>query len=432
MGESDRTDTLTSRLKSATAELHQRVEHHPFIQSARNGELRLENYRGYLRALAIVHSTLENILERSSDEAVHAVWNRKMARLKSLESDISHLSDDHFREPQAPIKSALAIADDIRLRAGEQAVSLLGYLYVLEGSTRGAPVLRLYIEQSLGLRAETACSYFTTEGAQWDRRWLDFKQRLDNTVQAQDARESVVAGAIAAFVGFEDLFTACHTDSTHESARHVTILNPEGGRHPIPDEPVELEAACRAGERCWERYPYLALRYGDRGKRFTASDGAWVATLVGEDQTEVDRQLNWLAALLAARGLPRLLMEDHLSLLHEELSAANPHGKLRYRKLKTASERLARERFGQINPARWQALRVWYASRTGELSTVGAFNSHLPEMTDLILSAVADQQAGLPTGTASLVPWLLRDGRLPPEWVTATEELIARAKRVKS
>jgi heme oxygenase len=442
--------TLTDWLKSETAALHKRVEGHPFIQSALDGNLQLESYRGYLRALAIIHATLEQLLDSTSDPVVRAVWKTDMARLPILESDLSSLPNREEGEAPRAVESALKTADDIRLRAGEDPVSMLGYQYVLEGSARGAPVFLHYLEKSLGLRCGTACAYFVTEGPDWDLRWAEFKQRINSAAKTVDVRGSIRSGAVAAFDAFCDLFDACHGDARHEAGvRRVTDINPEAGRHAIPANPAEVDAAVRAGQRCWDRFPYLALRYGDRGARFTASDGAWVASLVGEAQAEADQQLDWLAGLLAARGLPRLLMEDHLALLYEELSKTRPDKEPDYRKLKETSERLRRERFAQIGEAQWNELKAWFDGRAAETESSNAAPTHrsdasratasappeakmlepqLTHMTDLILCAVADQRAGLPDGPQSFLTWLFGDAALAPDFLAAVEELITRAE----
>ena len=48
-------------------------------------------------------------------------------------------------------------------------------------------------------------------------------------------------------------------------------------------DPRALLAAERAGRRCLRDYPYLSLRYGERGRRFTDSDGGWLAAALPED-----------------------------------------------------------------------------------------------------------------------------------------------------
>ena len=135
--------------------------------------------------------------------------------------------------------------------------------------------------------------------------------------------------------------------------------------------------------------------------------------------------------MLASRGLPRLLMEDHLSLLAEELTAARPDRRRRFERLAGVGARFARDRQSRIAPERWRELQAWFAARVETLPDTAPFREGLERMTDLVLSAVADRQSGLPAGPASLLPWLLHDASLPREWKAAIEELAARAERAE-
>src|SRR4051812_16513914 len=102
----------------------------------------------------------------------------------------------------------------------------------------------------------------------------------------------------------------------------VAALNPEAGNHAVTTDPRELGAAIRVGERTRERFVYYERRYGERGRRFTHSDSAWIVTLAGNPPAVVERQLRWLGSLLAARGMPRWLLEVHLEGLHAQLVTA--------------------------------------------------------------------------------------------------------------
>lgn len=421
--------SITRRLKAETAELHQRVERHPFVAAALRGELGLEAYRGYLRALASIHEALEALLDGTGHATVAAVWRPGMARRKTLERDLARLPTPRGRGATAIALAGRAAAGVLSGRADADPVSLLGDLYVLEGSTRGAPIFRRAVLKSLGGRAEGASTYFDTSGPGWQRRWSDFAARLDAAVTREGEARSVLAGAQAAFAAIESLFDAGHGAGRHADDRAVGALNPEAGRHPIPQDPAELEAACRAGERCWRRYPYLEHRYGERGRRFTDSDGAWVAALAEQSQADLDRQLDWLARVLVSRGLPRLVMEDHLSLLAEELTAARPDRRRRFDRLAAAAARFAGDRHSRIPAERWRELQAWFAARVETLPDAAPFRDGLEGMTDLVLAAVADRRSGLPAGPASLLPWLLHDASLPRGWAEAIEELVARAER---
>jgi hypothetical protein len=119
--------------------------------------------------------------------------------------------------------------------------------------------------------------------------------------------------ACEAFEGLARVFRALYPVNQEALRTLVTSLNPEAGSHPIPSDPRELQAAVRAGERCWQRFPYFSQRYGHRGEKFTSSDSAWLVTLVEYDQARVHQQVAWLGQVLAARGMPRLLLETHWS-----------------------------------------------------------------------------------------------------------------------
>jgi hypothetical protein len=124
----------------------------------------------------------------------------------------------------------------------------------------------------------------------------------------------------------------------------ASSLNPSAGHHRVTGDPRELAAVERAGERSWSAWTYYGRRYGARGRRFTRSDSAWIATLPGWPASVVEGQIRWLGALLAARGMPRLLLENHLRILHEELVAAVPERAPEYASLLQAADSLRGER----------------------------------------------------------------------------------------
>jgi hypothetical protein len=98
--------------------------------------------------------------------------------------------------------------------------------------------------------------------------------------------------------------------------------------------------------------------------------------------------------------MPRLLLEEHLRVLHEELVAAVPERALEYASLLAAANGLRVEREAFV-PA--SVLRTF---ETG-------FHDLLQRPTEddlgadvLIAAAVADERAGVPRAVASLLEWL--------------------------
>src|SRR5690242_2051596 len=120
----------------------------------------------------------------------------------------------------------------------------------------------------------------------------------------------------------------------------ATAVNPLAGHHVVTADPRELAASERAGDRSWSAWTYYARRYGERGRQFTRSDSAWIATLAGEPAAVVEQQIRWLGGLLATRGMPRLLLEEHLRMLHDELVSAVPERASDYQLLRDAADSL--------------------------------------------------------------------------------------------
>jgi hypothetical protein len=90
-------------------------------------------------------------------------------------------------------------------------------------------------------------------------------------------------------------------------------FNREAGDTPAPSDPLEIAIAHRAGAVVWRAVPYFAFRFGERGRRFGLSDGAWVLTLAGLPNDARTAQLSWLAGLLSPRGIPSWLLEVQLA-----------------------------------------------------------------------------------------------------------------------
>ena len=190
----------------------------------------------------------------------------------------------------------------------------------------------------------------------------------------------------------------------------------------VTADPRELAAAERAGDRSWAAWHYYARRYGERGREFTRSDSAWIATLPGSPASVVQRQIGWLGSVLASRGMPRLLLEEHLRLLHDELVLAVPERAADYETLLEAADTLREERVAHMPDAMLEALEA----RFHELLE--------PPVEDdlragaLLAAAVADERAGMPEAVTSLVDWLADPARFPRSWQAAVDQTLRLAR----
>jgi hypothetical protein len=204
------------------------------------------------------------------------------------------------------------------------------------------------------------------------------------------------------------------------SAQH-SLFNADAGSHPLPVDAREIAAVLRASSRCHQVQPYFLERYGERGEAFTRSDGGYLATLADHPQSHVDTQVAWLARVLASRGIPRWLMELHLDLLVEELTAAVPERAFEYFKLHCAAQVLREERLAVISQSDFDALVAEFESASGSgIKGAGA----------LLVAAVCDEYCGLAEAVPSLVVWLGNPTRFSPKWCVAATDTLTRARRL--
>ncbi|WP_437736361.1 hypothetical protein [Sorangium sp. So ce1335] len=200
-------------------------------------------------------------------------------------------------------------------------------------------------------------------------------------------------------------------------------LNPEAGSTPVPDDPREVAAALRAGELSLELSPYYGFRYGERGRRFTSSDSAFLVTLATHPLPVVERQIRWLAGLLSNRGMPSVLLEQHLRVLHRVLCRAIPRRAASYARLLEAAALLLEARRAHLADDDVRALCRWFVREAGLPPTRLALGTGW-----LLAGAVADERSGIRCAVSSVASWFTDPELFPPRFAAAVESTLAQAR----
>ncbi len=131
---------------------------------------------------------------------------------------------------------------------------------------------------------------------------------MNDALNAPAVHDGVIEAAHDAFSGLEVLYTALYPLQSSQKKYHVARSNPEAGNHPIPEDEREIQAAIKASDRGWAEFGYYEQRYGQRGKLFSDSDVCWLVTLTRLDQNILHQQIDWLCRVLAARGMPSIMI----------------------------------------------------------------------------------------------------------------------------
>ena len=199
-------------------------------------------------------------------------------------------------------------------------------------------------------------------------------------------------------------------------------MNPDAGEHAISSHPGEQAAAEAATRLSWREFPYYAKRYGERGWRFSLSDSGWIETLCELSAEAAKSQILWLANLLAARGMPRLLLERHLDHLHAELLAAVPDRGSRYEVLRVLATHLRTIRTASMPESVFAQVGAEFEARTA------ASSERVRNMGSVIAAAVADDQAGVGNVLESVVSWAKDPARFDSVWIEAVDAALERAR----
>lgn len=411
------------RLRKETAAAHARIEQMPFLRALQDGTLELTAYVSWLLALQAILEAVTFVLARTPNAGLQSIRALVQDRLPLLDRDIAWFHRQEVPVIDAAVLRAHVLAQTIRSCDPDSPSGFLGYLYVLEGSALGGLVLRGQVARCFGLEHDNGVAYLAGLSKSTRQHWETFGRRLNEILQQPTDQAEAVAAAGHAFGALTRILEVLYAPREAGKPHPVQELNADAGAHAVTVDSRELQAALLAGEISWRRFPYYEARYGERGRAFTRSDSAWLVQLAQYEQEFVDQQVRWLGRVLGARGMPRLLLELHLRELHAQLLVMRPERDKRYASLAKAADMLAAERSLHFDDACLARLEAEF----DQLASA-SLAARLPRTGALIVSAVADDAAGIYGALDSFLPWLTDPQRFPVDWIDAVHKLLGTAR----
>jgi hypothetical protein len=325
-------------------------------------------------------------LSASSLPQNQEIFRHSTPKLSLLLADLALITTDRARTIRPAVLNAVALADQMIITRSSD-IGLIGYLYVLEGSHNGGVFLKNLFADSLGV-PKNKISYFGCYGDQTRATWSHFVSKLDALSLTEEERRTIEISAVAAFAGLEKIQLSLLPFS-EESLRHnVTSINPEAGSHEMPEDPVEIDVALRAGLRTWKQFPYLEQRFGDRGKRFTASDSCWLLSLITLEYNSIKKNIEWLRAVLSSRGIPSLILAKHMQELSTEFEMAIPSRAGTTENFRRVTSELTSERLKYLPQADYKKITAIYQA---DLNSISGDLDPL----SLLISARVDELSGV-------------------------------------
>ena len=405
---------LLDQLRSITWHRHIAFERLPFVTSLVDGTLPLESYIGQLRGFAVIFSALSQSLAHTGSTASLRGAALITTRFDLLCADLAFFAPRLVPDILPAVRHALATARKVREVAATSPDTLLGYLYVLEGTTKGNQVHLPDIIRCFHLSEDEGASFYRGYGIDTASHWEEFRAIMNEA--GEKVTPAAIHGAVEMYNELERFHASLSPLVEAECGFTATALNPEAGDHPVPQNPEIIQAALRAGRRCRDEFSYYERRYGERGRRFTESDAAWLAVLADQPAPVVAAQVQWLGRVLSARGMPFLLMERQLELLIEELEGVGNSVPTEALQAVLAELRVQSENVLSVSTFDETCAMV---SPCLSASRTGAF----PDLPLLLVAAQSDLRAGMPECMASLTTWLKRVSLV-------TEEELATARKI--
>jgi heme oxygenase len=411
---------LHGLLRSQTAVLHERLEELPYFGALRDGTLPKPAIVSFLHGISIIHAVLESSLSKVSDPRITALVKLAAPKAELLASDLEKIGAATVPSIAPATQAALDYGAEI-LTNGSASHSLVGALYVLEGSQNGAAALTRSYAACLCVPNEDL-SYFWCYGKETAAHWKMFTAHLNALSLDDKSAKQIVKSATRCFERMTEFCSTLYPYAESDLKYHVTAVNFEAGDHAMPQDPREIDVALRAGKIAWDRFPYLAQRFGERGRRFTGSDSCWLVSLTRMPVESATKSLQWLRVVLATRGLPTIILETHLRVILELLATAVPN-----------EIEMLQERFAPFLLSLNAGLKT-FSDPKATSRTIERFDRRfracdgltIDSAAQLIASAWMDEQSGIGGALSSVHDWFTDSERFSNDWIATVDEFLSQ------
>jgi heme oxygenase len=175
---------LPALLRAETITTHERLEALPFFKALYAGTLPKLSIVSFLRCLAIVHAVLEREIFQNSDPDVAKLGQHVRPKVPLLMTDLKALDAETLPSITPAIQSGIEFGAEILTNANSP-LSLVGTLYVLEGSQNGGVLLKQAYARCLNMREEQP-SYFGCYGSTTATHWKEFSDLLTSLVLSDE------------------------------------------------------------------------------------------------------------------------------------------------------------------------------------------------------------------------------------------------------
>ncbi|SFS84434.1 biliverdin-producing heme oxygenase [Paenibacillus sp. 453mf] len=180
--------TIMEQLRKETAEDHDQIEQNAYAKAIMNHTLTRAEYQAYLEKIYGFILPIEQKIAQLDGVQELGIDMKHRAKSPLLEQDLAFISSSR---QQVPICGEIP-----EIASSEQ---LLGYLYVIEGSTLGGQIITRKLRNHLALEPGMGLSYFNAYGQDTRTQWKELSEIMNKAVEAGADREVIVGTAKETF-----------------------------------------------------------------------------------------------------------------------------------------------------------------------------------------------------------------------------------------
>lgn len=191
------TPSIMEQLKTETWPLHQQAENGALEKDLIKGALPQDVYRDQLAQRYLIHGVLESRLRdaRALDHRIAAVVQDYQFHEIRAAEDLRFYGGDP--EQATPCEATKKVISAIQTA---DAVALLGFQYVFEGSNNGARFIAMALRKAWDLQGDDGTRYLDPYGKEQRSKWADFKTAMDQQEFTPEESAQIVDAAKATFL----------------------------------------------------------------------------------------------------------------------------------------------------------------------------------------------------------------------------------------
>jgi heme oxygenase (biliverdin-IX-beta and delta-forming) len=193
------------RLRTATATAHERMHAHAGFGAAAAGTIEAPDYRRLLVRLYGFHRPFEDAARSAVDLFRMDLDLRVRARSHLLLADLQTIGFEPSAAATLPLWRP-----SVRLVSKG---SLLGALYVLEGSTLGGVQIARALKNRVGNGLGKALLFFVGRGERQGAIWRELLRELESLREDDEEAMRAEDAAVATFKAFEDWMAGWRTEA---------------------------------------------------------------------------------------------------------------------------------------------------------------------------------------------------------------------------